>query len=88
MYKVKLTKIRNNHNRLRSNEIIGIAQDLPKVGESFAMMSEALVIGVRLINTSPVQNIETINNKHQIFTESGSLYEVEVLEDTSEESGV
>lgn len=84
MYKVRFKKIRNNHNRMRTDVVEGITHELPKVGESFVMLSEGLEFGTRMVNTSPVQNIETIDNKHQLFTESGSLYEVEVLGEVDE----
>lgn len=86
MYEIKFTKIRNNHNRIRTDVIKGITHELPQIGQGFVMLSEGLDFGTRYIQTSPIKNIKTIDNKHQIFTESGSVYEIEVLGEVSEEN--
>jgi len=78
MYNVKLTKIRSNHNNLRSNVIIGKTNELPTVGEGFQMLSEGLDFGVRHVWTSPIQHLEKIDSIYQ-FNTANSVYKLEVL---------
>ena len=79
MYNVKLTKIRSNHNNLRSNVIIGKTNELPTVGEGFQMLSEGLDFGVRHVWTSPIKHLEKIENTYQ-FNTANSVYKLEVFE--------
>jgi len=79
MYKVKFTKVRNTHDRLRTDIIEGEAESLPTIGKCFEMVSVGLDFGLRYINTSVVKHIEEINNQYQIHTESGSVYMVEIV---------
>ena len=88
MFKVKFKKIRNNHNRIRTDVIEGITHELPEVESQFAMLAEGLEFGTRYVQTSPVKNIESMDNKYQLFTESGSLYEVEVLGSVDEKDNL
>jgi len=78
MYNVKLTKIRSNHNNLRSNVIIGKTNELPTVGEGFQMLSEGLDFGVRHVWTSPIKHLEKIDSIYQ-FNTANSVYKLEVL---------
>lgn len=80
MYAVKFSKLKNDHNRLRTDEILGKTQELPQVGKQFVLFGEGLEFGTRCVNTSPVKSVE----RHQpdlfvITTESGSIYNVQVL---------
>ena len=75
-------KIHNNHNRLRADEITGKWQREPKIGEQFVMFGKATdprATG-RLVNTSIVTELETIDNGWALHTESGSLYHVTLLQ--------
>ena len=78
MYKVRLTKIRSNHNNLRSNIIVGETNELPKVGEGFQMLSEGIDFGTRHVWTSPIKHLEKMNNTYQFNTEN-SVYKLEIL---------
>ncbi len=83
--KVKLTKLSNNHNNLRTKEVIGSADKLPVVGERFVMTSRPLDQGasVRLISTSPVTGIYHDFNLHsELYTikTENSTYLIEVLD--------
>ena len=86
IYKVKLTKIQSDHNNIRSNEIIGVTSFLPKMGERFQMLSEALDkshgANTRHVETSPITNIFGINSKTLTLHTTYSIYEFEILEAT------
>lgn len=86
MYNVIFRKIRNNHSRLRDGVIEGVTHELPELEKSFVFLGDGKLFGTRVVNTSPVKNIEIIGNKYQLFTESGSLYEVEVVGEFDEKS--
>lgn len=80
--KVKLTKLSNNVNALRTNEVIGKADNLPVIGESFVMTSKPLDpnAAIRLIRTSPVKYISgNMNPDHYIIHTENSTYLIEVL---------
>lgn len=82
MYNVKFTKVHNNHNRVRTDEIVGITKNLPKEGEIFVLIGEGLEFGTRVVNTSPVKMLlENENNpgEYLLHTESGSIYQVNIL---------
>lgn len=80
MYAVKFTKVKTNHNRVRTDEVLGKTDELPQVGKQFVLFGEGLEFGTRRVNTSPVKEVE----RHQpdlfvLTTESGSVYHVQVL---------
>lgn len=71
--KVKMVKISNNENALRTNEISGICFSMPKVGEQFRIFSEGIDFGTRVVTTSLVQEIfeggkffKTLNSEYQL----------------------
>lgn len=78
MYQVRVTKLSDNKNAMRTESIEGEAQNLPEIGKSFVVIGEGLEFGHRLFNTSMVQNIEERDNKLIIKT-LNSLYQVEIL---------
>lgn len=86
IYKVKLTKIQSDHNNIRSNEIIGVTSFLPKMGERFLMLSEALDksqgANARYIETSPITNIFKVSDNIMTLHTTYSIYELEILEAT------
>lgn len=87
-YKVLFTKIKNNHDRLRTNTVEGVTQELPTLDNMFVMFGKSLTEGMaaRVINTSPVKKIEMIDNIYMLTTESGSEYSVKVLEEIGDEN--
>ncbi len=72
--KVRLTKVSDNINGLRTNEVVGDAYALPQVGHSFCLYSEALENPeeyVRQVITSTVQKLlpdgfRTLNSVYKL----------------------
>lgn len=83
--KVKLIKIYRDstiQGGLRTTEVIGVCNDLPKINKKFCMVSEPLEYGnIRVIETSLITNIELDKelNQYIVNTESGSIYKITVL---------
>jgi hypothetical protein len=75
-YKVKITKKNSNHKNLRTDEIEGFCHELPKLDCNFVMFSEGLEMGVRIIKTTAIKDI----NGDEFKTEN-STYVIEVSED-------
>ena len=84
MLKVKFKKIETNHNRIRDNEILGKCTHIPEEGHQFVMWGEGrdLPGSTRQVNTSPVKAVKWFEDTRTfvLWTESGSTYEVEVLD--------
>lgn len=78
MYQVRVTKLSDNKNAMRTTSLEGETEHLPQIGKSFVVVGEGLEFGQRLFNTSMVQNIEERDNKTIIKT-LNSLYQVEIL---------
>ncbi len=86
-YRVKLSKIKNG-SALRTNEVEGDTDALPKVGKSFVMFAEPIVEGAtgRLVMTSPV--VEVVGSFGPVdqtpylvlFDTENSTYRLDVLE--------
>ncbi len=83
IHKVIFRKIKNNHNRLRTDEIEGETEELPTEGKAFTMFGEGLEFGVRVINTSLAIKVEKSFNLYTFETASGSVYQVEYLYTTT-----
>jgi len=79
MYKVKFTKIKADHDKLRSETVEGVTRELPVEGKSFVLLGEGLEFGTRCVNTSPVKKVEKEGHKYILQTESGSTYQVDFL---------
>jgi len=64
--KVKLRKIKSNHNNLRTNEIVGHTECWPpQLGEIFVMIGKPLKFGDgRLVYTTPITNVDPIKDNH------------------------
>ena len=80
MFAVKFTKVKCDHFRVRTDEVLGKTDELPQVGKPFVLIGEGLEFANRLVSTSPVKEIE----RHQpdlfvLTTESDSIYHVQVL---------
>lgn len=78
MYKVKITKISTNPNAMRTPDMVGICQELPKEGEIFIMLGEGLEFGTRCFNTSVIKSIVQEGNLFILQTQN-SVYHVENL---------
>jgi hypothetical protein len=84
MLKVKLTRIRSNHNFLRTSEIVGKTAHIPEVGEEFMLFAPPLEtkIGFRTVRTTKIR--ECLYDKGArkfIFQTANSLYALQVLDD-------
>lgn len=88
-YIVKFSKIQNNHDRLRSDIILGECLTLPCIGKPFTLISEPLngaVDSVRVVTTNVVTKVEIDNFKiYKFTTASGSIYQIEKLDEESED---
>lgn len=87
-YQVKFSKINNNHNKLRDDEIIGFCTDLPEVEKQFVLFAPPRDQKVapqgmayfRMVNTSLIKEKSQNGKVFDFKTESGSQYRVEILE--------
>lgn len=81
-YRVKLTKIESSHSVLRTNEVIGFCEDLPKSDSQFYMYGEGLTTGSRHVTTSLVISVEYENPTKSLITfyTLYSKYGLEILQ--------
>lgn len=79
-YVVKLTKLSDNQNSLRTNEVEGISDELPVIGRPFRLVANPIVEGAdaRLVITSEIKNIEKTENQY-VFNTLNSQYKLEIL---------
>lgn len=80
-YNCVFKRIANNHTRLRTDEVTGTTKKLPKKGEIFVMAAKPLdpKASGRIVNTSRVERVVKNNDTYTIYTESGSIYMIEIL---------
>jgi len=78
MHKVILNRIVGGQN-LRTNNIDGVCDQLPTVGQHFVMFGEGLEFGTRRINTSLVKSIDR-NENSLVFDTENSIYELTIKE--------
>lgn len=80
-------KILNNHNRLRDDIIIAHTCSKIEIGKCVVLTGRArdLPIGDRMVNTSPVVEMEKITGGTRIKTQSGSIYEIREIKGLSDE---
>lgn len=83
IYRVKMTKIQSDHNNVRTNEVVGITSSLPKIGERFQILSEALDksngANARYVETSPIESLKSSCENTIIMKTHYSTYELEIL---------
>jgi hypothetical protein len=84
----KLTKISrpDTEGGLRTNEVNGMCMEQPKTGQPFRMTSEPLTEGadIRFIETTRVTDCKVDANNpniHSFRTQTGSVYQFELLVD-------
>lgn len=79
-YVVKLIKLSNNKNNLRTSEVEGISDELPTVGKTFRLVANPVVDGAdaRLVITSEIKNVEKAGNEYTLET-LNSMYKLEIL---------
>jgi hypothetical protein len=91
MYTCKLTKIVSNHTNLRTDEIVGFCHDLPAQDQDFLMFSSPLVLapgssrGLRVVHTTEVQKVETIDSTELIFKTRNSTYKLSEIKELADE---
>lgn len=59
MYHVRLTRIRSNHQNLRSDGVVGIVPCLPSVGEPISLRAKGFddPSAIRIVHTTPVKRL-------------------------------
>ncbi len=87
MFKVKLTRVTNG-SALRTNEVVGVTDQMPEVGLRFVMFAAPITEGAigRLVETSPVKELVgsfgQVDEKPMmvLFETENSTYRIDVLE--------
>lgn len=78
---VKLTRLKSNHNNLRTDTVEGYCTRLPVMNEPFTMYSEPLTTGsIRQILTTRVLEMETLGNSINFKTRN-SVYNIKWSKD-------
>ncbi len=78
----KLTKIKSNHNNVRDDIVNCLTCSDIVLGRSVVLTAESRDFkgGVRLIETTPLVAFDKLNETTvEIKTESGSIYEIETI---------
>ena len=72
--KVKLVKLKSNHNNLRTNEMVGECTELPIVGNSFVIFGQPIDknAAVRVIQTTPVKDVQRMDQTLTFGTQNSS----------------
>ena len=83
MLRVKLVRIKSNHQKIRTDEVVGKTTHIPKVGERFTMFAPPLEEGLfRTVFTTPVQTRQYDESERAFtFTTENSEYALYVLDD-------
>lgn len=77
-YKVKVTKLSDNKNAFRTNDMFGVCVELPTPEKCFLMFGEGLEFGTRLFRSSLVQSVEQIGDSITFVT-LNSTYRLDIL---------
>lgn len=78
--KVRFTKIRDDHDRLRDDVIEGETDEPPEVGKRFSFVGPPrdIEVGFRHVNTSVIASMVKNGNRYTARTQNGSVYEIEI----------
>lgn len=78
MYTITLKKIESTHNNLRTEEVLGLAPQLPKEGKQFFMYTNPLdpEKDLRYVHTSTVSSVNYTEEGTIVFRTNNSLYEL------------
>ena len=81
MMKAKLTRIQSKHQNLRTDEIVGQTEELPRIGSPFTLIANPLVrfANFRLVRTTPVRVIWNNSRTEYEFWTENSHYRLSVL---------
>lgn len=82
-YGMTLTKIRSVHENLRTDTMEGRVQALPRVGETFYIFGVGIEFGTRLIYTTEVKEIRSINKNTIEFKTKNSTYRLSQVTDVA-----
>lgn len=88
-YQVVLEKVRSTHNNLRTDKVEGVTLELPKKGEYFSIVGEALTPGAtaRVVTTTEIQNVEVMGDEY-MFTTENSTYKLKVIKEMESSGAV
>ena len=77
MIKCTLTRLKSNHNKLRTDTVTGITTRVPILNHPFVMIADPIDDGpaIRLIETTKVLTIDTLKNVYT-FTTRNSTYQL------------
>lgn len=89
MIQAILTRLDSTRSRLRTDEVVGWADGLPRVGSSFHLVGEPLEEGdARLVSTSPVSEVRHHTKEGSLeFWTQNSHYGLQIL-DVETEGGM
>lgn len=80
--KVLLTRLSSNHEKLRTSEIQGWTNDVPREGHPFQMTAPPLEVGShRLVWTTPVTEVTKVGESSFLFKTANSSYKLDLLTD-------
>jgi hypothetical protein len=74
----------NKENALRTNEVVGACYELSEINKSFTIFGAGIEFGNRMVTTSPVQNIEFLDDFVR-FNTLNSSYQLEITERVDED---
>jgi hypothetical protein len=80
-YKVRLTRIKSNHDNLRTSEIVGECGALPTIGLCFTIWNRIPLTedaDFRYVVTTPVRTMTRCGDQME-FTTANSKYQLDVL---------
>ena len=84
MYDLTLKKLESTHNNLRTDEVQGLAPELPVVGKRFFMYADPInpIASQRYINTSSVKEIQRKGEDLIVKTENSTyiLFDIKKAE--------
>lgn len=90
MYYVTLRKIESSHNKLRTDEVEGLAPELPESGKRFFMYADALeldeVDAKRYVHTSVVQKVVKRGDDLVFHTENSTYCLTDITKASGEEN--
>jgi len=80
-YRVRLVKIKSNHENLRTEVVEGLTKALPAEGKRFLVIADSIdsAASVRYVHTTEVEFVEQIGDEYMFHT-ANSSYRVKVLE--------
>lgn len=81
-HQVRLTKVKNNHNRLRDDVIEGRSSRLPTKGKPFELIGEPRDdpnASGRLVTTNVLTEVKREGDTFTVTTASNSIYQIDLI---------